>query len=339
MALSLDDPFLMHEEHRVAGLKLQYLLGHGARSTVYKVEADATEGESKGSSKDRRLPDHLPDRPFCKVYTRPPEGERGRSEGWRGFERERAALLRLQDVPNTPKISKETLTLPPVQSWLKPERVLVLSPVGRPLWPALSNVVLTGHHFAQLVTTVEAMHSAGVLHRDIKPANVFLQEDTGPLLLADFDAAVVLEEVKKMKDVSQQKRQTRGGKGKKLLTLEALTLANPTPTPAPTPKVWKMDQKFTWIGTVGYTDARPADRDNVLHTPTPEHDLVALVRTVYSLYTMKGPIGPRPGDNTYEDDTDAYWAARMPATSMWHDFLQMARDKDYEALRLALGRL
>lgn len=337
MALSLDDPFLMHQEHRVAGLKLQYLLGHGARSSVYKVEADATEGEGEGSSKD-----HLPDRPFCKVYTRPPEGERGRSEGWRGFEREHAALLRLQDVPNIPKIFKETSTLPPVQFWLKPERVLVLSPVGRPLWPALSNVVLTGHHFAQLVTTVEAMHSAGVLHRDIKPANVFMQEDTGPLLLADFDAAVVLEEVKY---VPQQKRQTRGAKRKESLTLEALTLAISTPTPTltpaptPAPKVWKMDQKFTWIGTVGYSDARPTDRDNVLHTPTPEHDLVALVRTVYSLYTMKGPIAPRPGDGTYEDDTDAYWAARIPPSSMWQDFLQMARDKDYDALRLALGRL
>jgi serine/threonine protein kinase len=369
MALPLDDPFLMHEEHRVAGLQLRSLLGHGARSTVYKVELDAAEGGDEGGGKDGGRAESegdgecssndrcLPDRSYCKVYTRPPEGELGRGNGWRGFDRERTALLRLQGVPNIPQIHQETSTLPSLQSSAlrgcqnKTERVLVLSPVALPLWPwpARNDVVITGRHFAQLVTTVEAMHGAGVLHRDIKPANVFLQEDTNLLLLGDFDAAVALEEVKVASlppppamQQEKNKVQTRSAKlkaaaPKGVLSVETLTLEAPAPTPAPTPKVWRWDQEFMWVGSVGYSDTRRSGRDSCLHTPTPEHDLVALVRTVYTLYTQKGPGSQRHGGD--KDDTDAYWAERMPAASMWQNFLQMARDKDYGALRQALGRL
>lgn len=351
MALPLDHCYLMHEEHRVAGLQLHTLLGHGARSAVYEVEPDAAEGGIEGEDKCADEYCCLPDRAFCKVYKNPPEGV-GRGEAWQGFERERAALLRLQDVPNIPKIYKETTTPPPVYYTSRKyttERVLVLSPVGVPLWPVRDNVVVTGRHFAQLVSTVEAMHSAGVLHRDIKPANVFLQEDTDLLLLADFDAAVLQKEVEVAypPQSMQPKVLTRSAKVKAAaseghtlegpLTLETLTFETTTPTS--TPKAWRQDQQFMWVGSAGYSDTRPIahDPDSCLHTPTPEHDLVALVRTVHSLYTNTCPSGSRHDGNSM--DIDAFWEARMPATSMWQDFLQLARSKDYAALRLALGRL
>jgi hypothetical protein len=356
MALSLDHPFLMHTEHRVDGLQLRNILGFGARSTVYNVSAveakvegtDESEEKSGDEGEDTFHTDssRLPDRAYCKIYATPPDGELGLGAGWQGCMREKQALLRLKGLPNIPSLSRETKTLPPYQQSKshKHERVLVLSPVGLPLWPTPDQKVVTGQHFAQLVSTVEAMHSAGVLHRDIKPANVFLQEDSNQLLLADFDAAVLLEEVEPPLPPPphmQQTGSTRSTRSVKVkapvpedsLSLGALTLG--TPTLNPIPKVYRRDQEFAWVGTVGYSDSRPAA--GLMHTPTPEHDLVALVRTVYSLYTSKSP----PGQFYDKDarDNDGYWADRMPAASMWQEFLQMARNKDYETLRLALGKL
>ncbi|SCU94278.1 LADA_0G07624g1_1 [Lachancea dasiensis] len=55
------------------------------------------------------------------------------------------------------------------------------------------------HLFAQLVDTVDYMHSQGVIHRDLKPENILLSQE-GRVVITDFGAACVLSNLGQSKD-------------------------------------------------------------------------------------------------------------------------------------------
>lgn len=102
------------------------------------------------------------------------------------FHRELNALTALIEVQNIPK-----LVQPMGESWISSrpdEKVLVVTPVGRPLCPKYKTRV-SGFHLRQLVMTIKAAHQLGYCHRDVKPANMLLTVDNN-LLLNDWGAAV-----------------------------------------------------------------------------------------------------------------------------------------------------
>jgi len=255
-ALPEDDYFLMHKERVVKGLTLEKLLCNNTKSVVYKA----------------KLQTDVP--VICKIY-------KNNASSWNNHLQEKTALKKLQDF----KVFG-VLTIVGEYESEDGEKVLCLSPICDLIRPAVKTGKRAGgKHFAQLVRTVQNMHSAGVIHRDIKPSNLFLNPADNSIILGDMDAAVI-------------------------------------PT--------HQNQRFLWVGTEGYSCSIPVG--SIFHIPLPKDDLIAVVRSVYALLTMDTP------DENHKIG-DEYWSARMPVTSIWGRFLELAKDVKYEELAHELERL
>ena len=94
------------------------------------------------------------------------------------------------------------------------------------------------------------------------------------------------------------------------------------------------NQTFLWVGTEGYSCSIPDG--SIYHIPSPGDDLIAVVRSVYSLLTMDTP---GESDRIELQGNDKYWSAVMPVTSIWGRFLQLAKDVEYEKLANELESL
>lgn len=241
----------------------------------------------------------LPPAAYCKIYKKAPSSALATNEEWRGYYREKAALEKLNEagVLFIPQIVSDALSS-------DGEHVLVLTSEGLPFLPVPGGVRAGGMHFGQLVMSVERMHGVGVLHRDIKPENAFLVGSN--LVLADMDSAVILDRA-----------------------------VQPT---AESANEWVQGKEFLWIGTEGYSDTRPIGPESRgMHIPTAQHDMVAVVRTVYTLFTQDRPRGSTSADVDF--DYENYWKQVMPASSMWGRFLQLAESLNYDGLRTELQQL
>lgn len=84
--------------------------------------------------------------------------------------------------------------IPVVEHFLEfPQKcALIVSPVGIPILPAPSNVLITPQLICNLIVVLESAHRRGIVHRDIKPANIYLTANN-EVILNDWGSAAALQ--------------------------------------------------------------------------------------------------------------------------------------------------
>jgi serine/threonine protein kinase len=69
---------------------------------------------------------------------------------------------------------------------------LIVSPVGIPILPAPSNLLITPQLICKLIVVLESAHSRGIVHRDVKPENIYLTTNN-EVILNDWGSAAPLQ--------------------------------------------------------------------------------------------------------------------------------------------------
>jgi serine/threonine protein kinase len=90
-------------------------------------------------------------------------------------------------------------------------------------------------------------------------------------------------------------------------------------------------QSIRFAGTPAYCVDRPGE--DGCHVPTASSDLLALVRSVYSMLTLRVP--PEEG----HDDIASFWRRSFRDGTVWHEAIASAVNADYDALCDALAKM
>jgi serine/threonine protein kinase len=141
-------------KHLIAGVEIVECLGFGGQSTVFS---------GKYNNKSYVI----------KIYEQ---------NNYYMAEKNSLTLLANNNVVNVPRIISETKTA-------TGKKVLIIEPIAHSVQPNLDGRVVNSTHIIQLIDILNTVHILKICHNDVKPDNIYIDRQSGMVLLNDWGSS------------------------------------------------------------------------------------------------------------------------------------------------------